>query len=69
MNNIARISPRLDDFVNVELLSKASAEEISSIWEQYHAEKYCISAVIEKSKYLKIRKLWTNYPTFLLPRM
>lgn len=67
LEDVAKIYPDLGSICNIELLQDAEPEAIKEIWEKYHATKYCISGVIPKDIYMKLRKRWTKYPTFLIP--
>lgn len=58
----------LNDIVNMELFADKSAEEITTIWLNFHASKKdTISAVISAEVYNLILKTSSIHPTFLLP--
>jgi hypothetical protein len=47
----------------------ASTEAITTLWESYHKEKYCIAAVVEPEQYKELKARWEQYPIFLVPCM
>ncbi|CAH1261284.1 unnamed protein product [Diabrotica balteata] len=61
----------LEKIMKTDLIKDKSAEEIKSIWEEYHKEKqYCIAATIPSKDFTKLNENSKKYPTFLfaLPR-
>jgi hypothetical protein len=53
--------PGLDRIVKVELLEKETPQKITSIWVNYHHKKPCISAVLQKEQYKKIKDKATKW--------
>lgn len=53
--------------MKVELIADKTAEEIKSIWTEYHKQKSCISAAMSVEQYKKMRERGELHPTFLLP--
>lgn len=45
----------LDRFVKVDLLQKETPQKIQSIWVQHHHKLPCISAVLQKEQYQKLK--------------
>jgi len=67
VENVARVSRKLSDVLNIDLLSHATTKEVSEIWENFHSEKYCIAAVITPEMFRHLRSRWEKYPIFLIP--
>lgn len=53
--------------MKLELVKDKTADEIATIWKQYHLAKDAISAVIKKPQYDIIRENIKKFPTFLFP--
>ncbi|XP_050296887.1 ATP synthase mitochondrial F1 complex assembly factor 1 isoform X2 [Anthonomus grandis grandis] len=57
----------LDAVMKIDLIKDKSAKEIEEIWQKYHIEKECISAVIPSRDFEVLEERSTKYPTFLFP--
>ncbi|XP_078575293.1 ATP synthase mitochondrial F1 complex assembly factor 1-like [Branchiostoma floridae x Branchiostoma japonicum] len=58
---------KLDAVLRTELIQDKTAEEISKIWTDYHAQKDALCAVIPKDTYAMLNARTNMCPTFLLP--
>lgn len=61
----------LDKIMKIDLIKDKTAEEVKSIWEQYHLQKdFCIAATIPAKDFDKLNESSKKFPTFLfaLPR-
>jgi ATP synthase F1 complex assembly factor 1 len=59
--------PSLKDVMHVEKVFDKTAEEITEIWKQYHADKDKIFAVIPSNVYSKMYQLSQQCPLFVYP--
>lgn len=61
-------SAQLDKIMKVELVQDKSAEEISSIWQQYHIQKEdVVAATIPAKDYDQLSARSSQFPVFLFP--
>ncbi|CAG9120724.1 unnamed protein product [Plutella xylostella] len=58
---------KLEDIFKLELVKDKDAEEIRTIWEEYHKDKEMISASIPTPLYLTLLERTKEFPTFLFP--
>lgn len=57
----------LDAILKIDLIKNKSAKEIEDIWQKYHLEKECISAIIPSKDLSILEEKSSKYPTFLFP--
>lgn len=57
----------LEKIMKLELIQDKSADEIRSIWQEYHLNKDFISAVIPVEDFRKLQEKGRRYPIFLFP--
>ncbi|KAH9406266.1 ATP synthase mitochondrial F1 complex assembly factor 1 [Tyrophagus putrescentiae] len=62
-----KLRKQLNDIVKVDLLAEKSAEEITAIWNAYHAKRDGIYATIPAATYQRLFETATKYPAFILP--
>lgn len=58
---------KLEQIMKIELLSGKSAEDVKTIWLEYHLNKNAIAAVIPLDIYNKMMETAKKYPTFIFP--
>lgn len=58
---------KLNEIFKVDLVTDKNAEEVQSIWEEYHKNKEVISATIPKDIYYILELNMKQHPTFLIP--
>ncbi|CAG9765313.1 unnamed protein product [Ceutorhynchus assimilis] len=57
----------LDKILKIELIKDKPAEEVELIWQKYHLEKQCISAIIPAKDFETLEQRSAKHPTFLFP--
>lgn len=57
----------LNQFMKVELLESKSAQDIETIWNQYHKERSGLYAVIPDKFFTEMQSRFKKYPTFVFP--
>lgn len=57
----------LDKIMKFDLIKDKTAEEIKSIWQEYHINKDFISAVIPPADFKKLQEKGKKHPVFLFP--
>ncbi|KAI8337636.1 ATP11 protein-domain-containing protein [Chlamydoabsidia padenii] len=61
-------TPKLDDFVKLDLLEKESPERIAQLWHTYHSTKEnVINAVIPAHIFQTLQERGERYPMFIFP--
>lgn len=58
---------QLDAILKVDLIKDKPKEEIEIIWQKYHMDKDCISAIIPAKEFQILEERSSKYPTFLFP--
>lgn len=58
---------KLDDIMKLDLLEGKSADEIKSIWLEYHKGKEVLSASIPTATYELLSKRGKEFPLFIVP--
>lgn len=58
---------KLDDIMKVDLLEGKTAEEIKSIWIEYHKQKDVLVATIPTETYNLLQVRGKSYPLFIFP--
>ncbi|KAJ1941654.1 hypothetical protein GGF37_003451 [Kickxella alabastrina] len=66
-SNLPPSTKTLDQIMRIELLENNTAEEISDIWNKYHATRDTISAVIPTSTYTDLLQVARKNPIFIIP--
>eukprot|EP01130_Rhizamoeba_saxonica_P004219 TRINITY_DN1731_c0_g2_i2.p1 TRINITY_DN1731_c0_g2~~TRINITY_DN1731_c0_g2_i2.p1 ORF type:complete len:123 (-),score=12.20 TRINITY_DN1731_c0_g2_i2:172-540(-) len=67
--DIAIASNTLNEIIKLELLQDHTKEDIEKIWKEYHIQKYCVAATIDRPTYLDLKHRLSHYSTFILPGM
>ncbi|XP_030754053.1 ATP synthase mitochondrial F1 complex assembly factor 1 [Sitophilus oryzae] len=57
----------LDKIMKIDLIKDKTAEEVESIWLEYHLTKDCIAATIPSKDYEKLEQRSLKFKTFLFP--
>ncbi|KAJ1341042.1 hypothetical protein BSLG_004512 [Batrachochytrium salamandrivorans] len=65
--NLPSHAKTLDQIVKVDLLTNETPEAIALIWNKYHADKSCLSAVVDAQTYKTLYQRARTYPLFVVP--